>query len=309
MPQRSTKATENLVKVFVVFVLLCGADSASAKSWRGIEPLHSTIADVERLLGPPKGDKSGYMWMYEFPEEWAHINFTAGEPCKEGLPYGWKVPKYTVVSIDTYPRTPKKMEEVLTPGKEYQENYAAHTPTIFYVDPDEGLSFTVQDGHVVSIRYIPTSKDDAYSCGDLKFAAPIPPGVKLKRVELATFDRFGDILFEDAEARLDNFVIHLFGLKERAPEWIGYIVVYAGRRSFLGEAQYRANCYKNYLVRKRKIDAGSLFAVDGGFRENFEVQLYIGRSDYYPAVLLPEVSPKEAQIIKRRLKSCKQRVP
>lgn len=34
---------------------------ATAREWRGIVPLHSTRADVERLLGPPQpGTVSGY---------------------------------------------------------------------------------------------------------------------------------------------------------------------------------------------------------------------------------------------------------
>ena len=94
-------------------------------------------------------------------------------------------------------------------------------------------------------------------------------------------------------------------MKADDPIWRGYIIVYAGRRSYLGEAQYKANCYKNYLVRVRGIDAGSLFVVDGGFRDDVQTEVYLGRADYYPPVLWPTVSPKKAQIIKRRLRSCR----
>ena len=58
-------------------------------------------------------------------------------------------------------------------------------------------------------------------------------------------------------------MIQLFHLKEGDPQWRGYIVVYAAPRSHIGEAQFKANCYKNYLVRVRKMDPASLFAVDG----------------------------------------------
>ena len=287
-----------------VCVVLISISSASAKSWRGIEPLHSTRADVERLLGRPTDDKDPYTLIYDFPEERALIDLSSGAPCEEGLPYGVNVPKDIVLEIEIYPSVEKKMEEVLTPGKEYEQIHAAHTPHIYYFDSEEGIRFTVWGGIVQSIGYGPTAKEKDYSCGELKFATPIPPGVKLKKFELATFDTFGAISFRDAEARLDNFVIQVFQLNEKDPGWRGYIVVYAGRRSYAGEAQFKANCYKDYLVRVRKIDPGSLFAVDGGFREQFEVALYIGRVDYYPPVLLPSVSPKKAQVINRRLKSC-----
>lgn len=246
------------------------------------------------------------MWIYDFPEERAFIHFASGEPCEEGLPGGWKVPKDTVLGIDIYPRVPKKMNEVLTAGKEYETVQAAHTPHVYYFDSDEGTSFTVQDGVVSSMGYGPTAKDKDYKCGEYKYAAPVAPGAKLKSREHYPFDEFGNIRYEDAKARLDNFVIQLFQLLESDPQWRGYIVVYAGRRSYLGEAQHKANCFKNYLVRVRKIDAANLFAADGGFREDMQVQLYIGRADYYPPVLLPTISPKKVQLIRRRLKSCSQ---
>lgn len=284
-------------------VVLMSISSASAKSWRGLEPLHSTRADVLRLLGSPIDDKYPYEWRYNFPEEGAAIRFSSGEPCKEGLPGGSKLPKDIVVEIEIYPRVERKMEEVLTPGKEYEDIHAAHTAHVFYVDSEEGITFTVGgQGTVESIAYGPTAKDKDYSCGGYKFAIPIPPGVKLKKYELATFDMFGKISFSDAEARLDNLVFNF--LQSKDPNWRGYIVVYAGRRSYLGEAQFKANCYKDYLVRAWKIDPGSLFAVDGGFREEFEVYLYQGKADYYPPLLRPSVSPKEARVINRRLKSC-----
>ena len=100
--------------------------------------------------------------------------------------------------------------------------------------------------------------------------------------------------------------INSFDLKEKDPSWRGYIIVYAGRRSYRGEAQFKANCYKNYLVRVRKMDPGSLFAVDGGFRDEFGVDLFYGRAAEYPPVLLPTVSPKKAQVINRPLRRCNQ---
>jgi hypothetical protein len=287
-----------------VFVVLMSINSASAKSWRGIEPMRSTSADVERLLGAPNFEKSEFAWIYDFPEERAFIHFSDGKPCEEGLADGWKLPQDIVVYIQIYPSAERKWAEVLTPGKNYQESRAAHTPNFYYFDPEEGITFDVVMDVVQSISYGPTAKDEQLSCGEYKYAAPVAPGTKLKSIEHYRFDVFDNISYEDAKARLDNFAIQLFELKKEEPKFRGYIVVYAGRRSYLGEAQYKANCYKNYLVRVRKVDPASLFAADGGFREKMEVHLYVGRSDYYPPILNPTVSPKKAQVIRRRLKSC-----
>jgi hypothetical protein len=161
------------------------------------------------------------------------------------LAEGWKVPKDIVVSIDIYPRVPKKMTEVLTPGKEYEQVQTVHTPGIrYYVDSAEGIKFTVQDGFVSSTTYGPTAQDQDYQCGEYKYAAPVAPGAKLKRIDNYPLDEFGNVRYEDAEARLDNFVIQLFNLLEEESVWRGYIIVYAGRRSYIGEAQHKANCYK-----------------------------------------------------------------
>jgi hypothetical protein len=287
-------------------ILLLAATSISAKAWRGIEPFHSTSADVERVLGPPNFEKSITSWIYDFPEERAFIYFSSGEPCEEGLADGWKLPKDIVVNIRIYPRAERKWAEVRTPGKNYNEARAAHTQHVYYFDSEEGISFTVMLDVVQSMSYGPSAKDKNYACGEYKYAAPVAAGVKLKSIEHYPFDEFGNIRYEDAQARLDNFVIQLFQLQEKEPEWRGYIVAYAGRRSRIGEAQYKANCYKNYLVRVRKMDPASLFAVDGGYREETEVKLYLGRSDYYPPILIPTISPKKFQVIKRRLRSCKE---
>ena len=290
-----------------ISILLLATTSTFAKAWRGIEPLHSTRADVLRLLGTPTDDKSPYEWKYEFPDEWARIYFSSGAPCEEGLPEGWKVPKDTVLKIDISPTAPKKLSEVLAAGKEYTRVQTVHTPGLnYYIDPDEGVRFTDQNGDVTSMTYGPTTRDKDYRCGEYKYAAPVAASVKLKSVEHYPFDEFGNIRYEDAQARLDNFAIQLFQLREKEPEWRGYIVVYAGSRSRIGEAQFKANCYKNYLVRVRQMDPASLFAVDGGYREDFQVQLFLGRSDYYPPILKPTVSPTKVQLIKRRLRSCKE---
>jgi hypothetical protein len=287
-----------------VFVVLMSINSASAKSWRGIEPMHSTSADVERLLGAPNFEKSEFAWIYDFPEERASIFFSSGEPCEEGLAEGWKLPKDTVVMIEVHPKAERKWAEVLTPGKNYEPVRAADTPHVYYLDSEDGITFTVLEDVVQSIMYGSSAKDRIYKCGEYKYAAPVAPGAKLKSMEQHAFDVFGDVSYEDAKARLDTFVIRLFEQKKEEPKWRGYIVVYAGRRSYLGEAQFKADCYKNYLVRVRKMDPASLFAADGGFREKIEVMLYLGPSDFYPPSLIPTVSPKKAQVIRRRLKSC-----
>jgi hypothetical protein len=77
------------------------------------------------------------------------------------------------------------------------------------------------------------------------------------------FDTYGDICFEDEKAHLDNFAIAL----QQNPTWVGYIVVYAGNESCGGEALYRANRAKRWVV-ERGISADRIKISDGGYQLN-----------------------------------------
>jgi hypothetical protein len=84
------------------------------------------------------------------------------------------------------------------------------------------------------------------------------------------FDRwFGNISSEMEQARLDNFTIAL----QENPDWIGYIVVYAGKKSCEGESQRRANRMKRYVVEYRGIPWNRVMAKDGGYFEDAMVIL------------------------------------
>lgn len=87
----------------------------------------------------------------------------------------------------------------------------------------------------------------------------------------AKFDEYGNVRFNDEKARLDNFAIQL----QNDPTAQGYIIAYGGRRGTrAGAAQARADRAKDYLVNTRGVDTGRIVTVDGGFREEFAVELY-----------------------------------
>ena len=76
------------------------------------------------------------------------------------------------------------------------------------------------------------------------------------------FDRwFGTISAEEERFHLDNFAIAL----QQNPDWIGYILVYAGKTSCKGEAQRHANRLKRYVVEFRKISWDRVIAKDRGY--------------------------------------------
>jgi len=90
-------------------------------------------------------------------------------------------------------------------------------------------------------------------------------------VENMAFDEYGDIKFIDEKPRLDNFAIQV----QNEPGSRGYLIVYAGQRTYPHEAAERLNRAKNYLVRVRHIPPERIITVDGGHRRELLVILWV----------------------------------
>jgi hypothetical protein len=94
--------------------------------------------------------------------------------------------------------------------------------------------------------------------------------------QLRQFDEFGDLNCEDEYARLDNLALQL----QNEPNAKAVIVFYGGRR-FRGhlpkrsEAAARAARLKPYLVQRRGIPAERVEVIDGGYKEAFQIQLWV----------------------------------
>jgi hypothetical protein len=120
------------------------------------------------------------------------------------------------------------------------------------------------------------------------------------------FDRYGPIDSEDEMARLDNFAIQL--MEEPVTE--GCIIAYGGRVAREGEALARAERAKKYLSETRGVARDRITVVDGGFREDVTVELWIvpaGASQPLPS---PTVRREEVQFIKEpaRTKPARKRI-
>jgi hypothetical protein len=123
------------------------------------------------------------------------------------------------------------------------------------------------------------------------------------------FDRYGNIRWEDEQARLDNFAIFLM----QNPPFIGHIFVWAGRRACRGEAQARAVRAKNYLVRFRKIAENRIVWQDEGYNDEPETILQPMERGKPMLAFDSRVAPRDVQFIencrhglpvgKRRVKS------
>jgi len=252
---------------------------SQVKGWRGIVPLHATRTDVERLLGSPT-KSHGVAFTYDTAKERVLIFYSAG-PCKKGVSDEWNVSPDTVVSISVYPKTKLLVAELGMDKAKYERLGDPHVAgTVHYTNEDEGVRIdaSIAEGEseeVNSMTYTPTPRDNYLRCsgssvgsnGDKNF----PPPRK--------FDEYSNIPFSDEKARLDNFAIYL---QKDEPAFKGYIIVYAARSTRSGAAQARAKRAKDYLVKVRGIETARVVTIDGGYRDQLEVELYA-----LPAAMLP----------------------
>lgn len=90
------------------------------------------------------------------------------------------------------------------------------------------------------------------------------------------FEEFGDVNCEDEMARLDSLALEL----QNSPTVKGLMIFYGGRRfrgqlPKRGEAGARAARVKTYLVQRRGIPKSQFIVIDGGYKEEFQVEIWV----------------------------------
>ena len=143
-------------------LVLMSAAISSAKEWRGIIPLHSTRADVLRILGKPTLDDH----IYDVDEGRANIMY-ARQRFEQGLPgdWGnWNVPPDTVIHITIYLKKGIPLADLKIPDIEKYIWYEDDSGATYYRLKKEGIEYQVQEGKVTGITYGPTEKDKGLLC-------------------------------------------------------------------------------------------------------------------------------------------------
>lgn len=104
-----TQMTSLRLALFSTVAVLALASNLKAGDWHGVVPLHSTRADVERLLGQPNA-KYG---RYDIGNELVTIKYSSGNAGQ-----CWDVPKGTVINITVdYHRTIRFLDLQLDPKR------------------------------------------------------------------------------------------------------------------------------------------------------------------------------------------------
>lgn len=124
----------------------------------------------------------------------------------------------------------------------------------------------------------------------LSFLLLTPDNILAQRLE--QIDEFGSTSCCDEMARLDNLINNL----KDEPNVIAYVIIYGGRRGTArGELNVRRSRIKRYLINYRGMDGNRVVVVDGGFRENLTVELWIVDARRERPEFKPTVTPKEVR--------------
>jgi len=136
------------------------------------------------------------------------------------------------------------------------------------------------------------------ACAQTVQAVSVIAPIEKKIIVAREFDECNNCTFDDQKARLDNLAVEL----QNDPSTRGYIMAYGGRMSPIGQVEKLMSRARDYLVTQRGIDASRLVVVNGGFREEDSVELWIVPSGATAPQPTPTVQAGEVNPGNRRRK-------
>lgn len=139
--------------LIILSLLLFLSGAANAKDWRGIVPLHSTIEDVEKLLGKPPFNSR---YVYE-TEEGRVIFFYQSNPnvtCGKG----YNTPFGTILFIEIESKKKPLLTDLNLDMSKFKR-YFTCIGAIGYDNREEGFEMHIYDGAVYRFYYGPTAID------------------------------------------------------------------------------------------------------------------------------------------------------
>jgi len=152
----------------IIHVVLAGwflitvSNNCFGNDWRGIVPLKSSRADVERLLGQPTGPLPTYYLSDNTVAFW-YSHCRCGDKCKDD---GWNVPVDTVVSIRVDLKGVVRLADLgldLTQFKKLPGD--DDVPASFvYSNAEEGLAIEGGGEYASALIYGPRLKDNHLRC-------------------------------------------------------------------------------------------------------------------------------------------------
>jgi hypothetical protein len=156
-----------LIFLLAYLFVFVGAQLPSTKDWRGLVPLKSTRADVERVLGTSDVNTNSERMTYYLPNVVVFINFTANPKCQRTLPYeSWDVAPGTVTAISIKLRRSVLVSEAGVDLTKFKKIKGDHDVVdhFYYSNIEDGFSIEVGQNYVGGYLYEPGSAQKHLLC-------------------------------------------------------------------------------------------------------------------------------------------------
>src|SRR5438132_2323488 len=133
------------ITIISIFGVLVMSMPLHAQGWRGLVPLHSTRADVERLLGAPIRSK-GVASTFE-TKDGRVLAFYSNGGCNEDPTSDWNVPPGTLLTITVHQNYKLPVKDLRLDSTKYERMSDFHVQGIVYY-------FSKEDGVRISARVL-----------------------------------------------------------------------------------------------------------------------------------------------------------
>jgi len=160
--------------ITLIALVVFDCNLCAAKAWRGIEPLHSTRADVERLIGSEVVRCGGSGCIYELAEETVFVLYATDSSCKnDDAPSAWRVPVGTVIELRVAFKKDKPISELPFDLSKFLRVEDEHLPGwIYYLNVDDGVRIEGGLKTASGVTYFQTAKDNYLRCPSSQEAKP-----------------------------------------------------------------------------------------------------------------------------------------
>ena len=164
---------------FLSMAFLCTI-SVQAKAWRGIEPLHSTRSDVERIIGSKVVRCGVSSCIYDLGDETVFVLYAKESNCNNNdTTTSWRVPAATVLEIGIHFKKDRALSELQFELSKFEQVEDKELPGwIYYLNVAEGVRIEGGFETASGITYFPAAKDKYLHCPTINKAKIFSPRTK-----------------------------------------------------------------------------------------------------------------------------------
>lgn len=135
--------------------------SLQGNTWRGITPLRSTRAHVEKLIGNPTKPA---LSVYETKDALIHVVYSKN-PCEDGIAGRWNIPPDTIISFEVNPKKDVYIEDLNIDESKFRVITSEHISSLTsYVNDDLGITVKARYEKIITVHYAPTTHDKHLMC-------------------------------------------------------------------------------------------------------------------------------------------------